>query len=252
MADVYELYIKYKKSAGYNIFSTILHLNVMKEILNKNFNELSKAVKDYEKYIDLLPKGESFSSRKAKGFRIKFLRLIMSYTSSIYALENNIDYFFNQSGQGLMNSAIADRLNAFKKSPERLFLFGTRNYMEHSKILEISNSISYSREEGVFVRKGMINIKKSLVMSDLLKQDSLFLKYERDRLILRPYVKDNYKDYDIDVKEAIVTGQKEIELLWEDIVSIVNKDYEPNLSETKSIHSKMINVQRKTIRKNKK
>src|SRR5690606_18130722 len=100
----------------------------------------------------------------------------------------------------LNNPKIIKELSSFTRSPERIFLYAIRNYMEHSKILDVSNAIGYSKENGVTNRKGEFNLKKSLMTHDLIRSYSLFLRDEEDRKVLLPYIKTSYPNSSIDIK----------------------------------------------------
>ncbi len=241
------------KSEGYDIFIITRHLNVTKFIVDKNYKDLIKLINNYEIYIDKLPRGSTFTSTKAKNFRSEFLRLLINYTSSIYALEENIEHFFRWTEEKEATSVVNNNLKVlqsleqFLQSPERLFIFAIRNYMQHSKILNVANSMSLLEKKDE--SKGQFLIKKSDITRDLNNSYSFFLINTNSRRILLNHIKINYISYSINLKHVLIAGQKRQDKLWEGILKIISSEYGDILVDTQKIQSNMMRLQRKTLKK---
>lgn len=163
----FELIKKREQLEGTKIIGMLLHLATSQYTVNRNYQELSKAVAWYEGDLSIW---DVKNRAKLEAFRREFLRLTQNYLSSTYSLIKHTEIFRDELHNLKLTEEYSLKLAELRNHICIKFVRELRNYSQHLRLPFTSATLSFSKT-GQQNSTGKIERKIVLIKEELMKWD---------------------------------------------------------------------------------
>ena len=168
-----DLYKIREKLEGTRICIMILCLADSQFIFNKNYQELSKAIGEYEKnWLTLMAVK---NRQKFEGYMRELKRLFHNYVLSIFSLIEHTQAFLKELNNSKLNNAYKIKLEKLQRNKCVYFVKDLRHYTQHKELPMVTAHISATRPttnvEFEF-KQNLLLMKKNLLRWKSWKENS--------------------------------------------------------------------------------
>lgn len=182
-----ELIKKREKLEGTRIIGLVLHLVTSQYAVNRNYQELSKAISWYEGDFSIW---DVRDSGKLEAFRREFLRLTQNYLASTYSLIKHTEIFRDKLDNLKLTEEYSLRLAELRNNICIKFVRELRNYSQHLRLPMTSAKLSITKNgqqnSNVKVERRMVLIREELMKWDGWCKDSRKYIESQKEIDLKP------------------------------------------------------------------
>ena len=172
--SVYDMDQAMRASRGYQMHMFFIRIRYLQYAFQENYKELNKLTLRYEKETFSKQKNTEFrdiklSRTRTRNYRKKFIRHLLNFTSSSYALEESYKTFFK--GKETQYPQVWTKFQTILEEPERIFIFALRNHMTHYKTLNVSVGVNHKKNtpdkpKFFITTLGRFTVDRSMFMRD--------------------------------------------------------------------------------------
>jgi len=220
-----ELLEKREKLEGTRIFGILLNLATSQYAVNRNYQELSKAIGFYESNLSIWDVNKR---SQLDAFLREFLRLLQNYLSSIYSLIEHTRIFCKELNNSELNREYCVKLKELQNHMCVGFVRDLRTYSQHIQLPIVSAKLSLTKTK----QPG----SGDEIKQQILLQSKELMKWKQWHKDSRKYL-ESLKE--IDLKVVLSKYQTLIGAFYEWLYKKVEELYRKQFEELARIQSEL-------------